>query len=634
MVGGRALNQVYHDIDFELFCAIIDQRDTAYARSLYAKAVAVGADPISFVIARGYENETSIYRRASEALDLSFSRQVPSAFEALPSAQTESLGYERRICGTLYGREVIFLSPTLDQLRALKLDMLRDDTRKKTVCIVPPRALKDAQMHANTILLFELTRQRLARKWPFASAHLELTRLWRTSFAVMLAGLIVLCVAPPFPIASMVLLLLFLFLPAWIRLVAIATQRRASPRLTQDRMRQDELPVYSVLVPLRDEAHMVPELARNLRALDYPPERLEVVFVVEAKSAETVAAVKRELDTPYFSLVSVPHAPPYTKPKALNYALPRTRGEIVVVYDAEDRPAPDQLQMVAAKFTAQPELDCVQCHLLVENADTNWLTALFAAEYGSLFGVLLPALADWNCPVPLGGTSNHFRMRALREVGGWDSFNVTEDADLGVRLARLRYRVDVMQSFTHEAMPETVNAWLAQRTRWMKGWMQTFLVHNRHPLTLLRDLGWRNFMIFEVLIGGMILSAPLHVVFLICLIARLMMGETIPLAELSLLQAMQYLVLITGWFSAIALSISGLSHLKRMDLLRHQILLPLYWGLISLAGVRAAYQLVRRPYFWAKTTHAPRIFAVPEHETKLAGTPHPSPLFAHEMTRR
>jgi cellulose synthase/poly-beta-1,6-N-acetylglucosamine synthase-like glycosyltransferase len=274
--------------------------------------------------------------------------------------------------------------------------------------------------------------------------------------------------------------------PGLLRIVA-SLPRRAQPevRLLAD----GELPVYTVLIPLRDEAHMVPMLRRAMSAIDYPPEKLDIKFVVEERSPRTIAAVKDVISDPRFRLVVVPEGPPRTKPKAVNYALPLARGAHLVIYDAEDVPQPGQLRLAASLFAADASLACLQAELVPDNADENALTALFAGEYAGLFGRLLPTLARLGLPIPLGGTSNHFRTDILRDLGGWDSYNVTEDADLGVRLRRRGLRAEPFASRTYEEAPTGLIAWMHQRTRWMKGWMQTYVVHSRDGVALKRDLG-------------------------------------------------------------------------------------------------------------------------------------------------
>jgi len=313
--------------------------------------------------------------------------------------------------------------------------------------------------------------------------------------------------------------------------------------------------------------------------------------------------VQQLLDDPRFELVVVPDAPPFTKPKALNYALPLVRGEHVAIYDAEDIPNPDQLRLAAAEFADDASVDCLQAELLVDNARENVLTGLFTGEYAGQFGIALPALAHWGFPMPLGGTSNHFRTRELREMGGWDAFNVTEDADLGVRLARLRYRTLMLSSQTYEEAPVTLDVWMRQRTRWMKGWMQTFIVHNNNPVRLWRDLGWKGFFGFELYVGSMILSPLMHTAFLAGLAIALVRGWQPSLGLPDPQTAAELAVLLVGYGGSYALVVAGLLRLGQKRLLRHQLLLPLYWILHTIAAALAAYELVVKPSFWAKTAH-------------------------------
>jgi hypothetical protein len=203
--------------------------------------------------------------------------------------------------------------------------------------------------------------------------------------------------------------------------------------------------------------------------------------------------------------------------------------------------------------------------------------------------------------MPLGGTSNHFRTERLLQLGGWDAFNVTEDADLGVRLARMRRRSGTLRSETAEEAPLTIGAWMMQRTRWMKGWMLTFVVHNRRAGQLCADTGWRSFLFFELFVGGMITSSLLHTLFLAIVLVRLASGESLTLRDP--LDLLCVVVLVAGYGGALALAVAGLVRRRAWRLMGYQLLLPIYWVLHSVAAVRAAYELMTRPYFWGKTEH-------------------------------
>ncbi len=259
-----------------------------------------------------------------------------------------------------------------------------------------------------------------------------------------------------------------------LRLLGLLSEHlvRRMPRILTD----DRLPVYTVAIALYREAAAVPGLIAALRNLNYPLEKLDIKLVIEPDDFETRRAIDRLQLGPPFEIIIAPDYGPRTKPKALNAALPFARGTFVAVFDAEDRPEPDQLRLALDAFAAGDErLACVQARLTIDNTADSWLTRLFTAEYAGLFDVFLPGLATWRLPLPLGGSSNHFRTSVLRQIGAWDPYNVTEDADLGMRLARFGYRTAVIPSTTYEEAPARFGPWLRQRTRWFKGWMQTWL---------------------------------------------------------------------------------------------------------------------------------------------------------------
>jgi cellulose synthase/poly-beta-1,6-N-acetylglucosamine synthase-like glycosyltransferase len=236
------------------------------------------------------------------------------------------------------------------------------------------------------------------------------------------------------------------------------------------------LPTYTIVAALYREAASIDGLLRALARLDYPPEKLDVILAVEADDAETRSAIERRTARLPVSIIVVPPGDPRTKPKALNAALPFARGDFIVIYDAEDRPEPDQLRRAYDAFArGGARLACVQARLSIDNTADGWLTGLFTAEYAGQFDVFLDGLTALRLPLPLGGSSNHFRTHVLRKACGWDAYNVTEDADLGMRLARLGYRSEMIASTTYEEAPAQFAPWLRQRTRWFKGWMRLTL---------------------------------------------------------------------------------------------------------------------------------------------------------------
>jgi cellulose synthase/poly-beta-1,6-N-acetylglucosamine synthase-like glycosyltransferase len=367
------------------------------------------------------------------------------------------------------------------------------------------------------------------------------------------------------------------------------------------------LPVYTIVVPLYQEAHMVDRLVAALERLDYPREKLDIKLVVEADDTETRAAVARRASGPRFEVIVAPPGPPRTKPKALAAALPFARGAFLVVYDAEDEPEADQLQVALAAFRkSSPQLACVQARLAIDNAADNWLTRQFTAEYAGLFEVFLPALAELGVPLPLGGTSNHFRTETLRRVGGWDPFNVTEDADIGIRLARFGYRTGVIASTTWEEAPGRFGAWLRQRTRWFKGWLQTWTVHMRAPRRLRRELGWGGFLAFQLIVGGTVLAALVHPFFLALVIGDLWSGVLAapsPTALDALHKGLTFTTLLSGYLCSAALGVIGLARRRMLGGAWVLVTIPIYWLLLSLAAWRALFQFVIAPYHWEKTEH-------------------------------
>jgi len=572
------------------------------ALALLTTALELEVDPLDYCAHRFGLGETMVMARAADWAGLEFFPVVPAGSSGRPVIEKiERLGEIRSLRMALLDLEIVYSAPRFETLLRLKLlHEIRPDLRR-LIAIVPHSAIRAELASLAEAPMMDAARHRMVRRWPRAAGQADAPRSARIGFVVLLATLIGLAILAPWLNAALFLPLvgLMLLIPALLRLAAAISRPPQPPPVPL--LGDSDLPVYTVLVPLRDEAHMVGQLAEALRRIDYPPEKLDVLFVVETRSLATVTAVQQELADPRFELVLVPDAMPRTKPKALNYAMPLVRGEHLVVYDAEDIPEPRQLRLAASTFAAYPELVCLQAELVIDNASEGPLAALFAGEYAGQFGLMLPLLARLGLPMPLGGTSNHFRADALRLVGGWDAFNVTEDADLGVRLARLNLTTATIDSRTGEEAPIHLGAWLKQRSRWMKGWMQTLIVHDRDWRSLLRDLGWPGFIGLHIYVGSMIFSAPLHSAFLLSFLVSVV---TLQLPGSFSWSAMLTLgIFIVGYLGPVLLVIAGLDRLKRLDLLAAQLLLPLYWLLHGVAMAMAAWELVISPFAWSKTRH-------------------------------
>ncbi len=402
------------------------------------------------------------------------------------------------------------------------------------------------------------------------------------------------------------LALAFIFL-GWSGLRVFAILLSSVPQRAALVRDNADLPLYSIIAAVYNEAESVPALVEALQSIDYPTERLDIKLIVERDDTLTRDALAQlDLAAP-FEVIVAPSAGPRTKPKALNAALPFVRGQYVVVYDAEDRPEPAQLRIALAAFeSGDRRLACVQARLTIDNTADSWLTRLFTAEYAGLFDVFLPGLAAFRMPLPLGGTSNHFRTETLRALGGWDPYNVTEDADIGIRLARHKLHTTIIPSSTYEEAPARTRAWIRQRTRWFKGYLQTWAVHMHNPLKLWRDLGTGGFLVFQMVVGGAVLAALVHGIFAAVVTWQLASGlfwSTKSGVFEVLFVGLYVTSLTTGYALSALLGFIGLSRRRALGSAWYLILTPCYWLLLSVAAWRAVFQLIRSPSRWEKTQH-------------------------------
>jgi len=377
------------------------------------------------------------------------------------------------------------------------------------------------------------------------------------------------------------------------------------------------LPAYTVLVPLRFESGMVPSLVKRLARLDYPRSKLQILFLVGVDDNETIESIRRQgVDnalTPsdfseysHMSIVKVPKAHVDTKPLVCNYGLELATGDYTVIFDAEDKPEPDQLKKAVAGFQVS-SLDtiCLQGKLTFYNSRKNMLTKFFTLEYGMWYDFFLPGLQSIGSPVPLGGTSNHFVTNALRQTGQWDPYNVTEDADLGMRIYRSNRKVRILNSYTYEEATSTMGAWLKQRARWEKGFLATLIVHLRHAGTLYKELGFKKFIYGVTIFFGnfyMPFINPLLWIITILWLFNVFTLGTLP----AYVWVPAVINLVVGNAIHITIHFLAALRLKRYDLIPFVFLVPLYWILISIATYKAVFELYFRPYQWNKTPHGRR----------------------------
>lgn len=383
-------------------------------------------------------------------------------------------------------------------------------------------------------------------------------------------------------------------------------------RITDDEARSlwdRSLPVYTVLVPAYHEPEVIGDLIAHLDRLEYPRDRLDIKLLLEEDDTETLTAARAAVTGDHYEIIEIPYSEPRTKPKALNFGLRRARGRrgkgMVTIYDVEDRPDPLQLRRAVAAFRAVDDsVACLQAKLAYHNTDQNIITRWFTVEYAMWFGQLLPGLVAQSAPLPLGGTSNHFRRASLEELGGWDAYNVTEDADLGVRLHRAGYRTRVLDSVTQEEANSDFVNWIKQRSRWYKGYMQTFLVHMRHPRQLRREVGSWGVLGFCLFVGGTPFLALVNPLFwtmtVLWFIAR---PELIAALFPPWLYYLNLLCLVVGNFAFVYTFMLSARLTRSPGLVLAAAISPAYWVMMSIAAIKALLQLINAPSFWEKTFH-------------------------------
>jgi hypothetical protein len=379
-------------------------------------------------------------------------------------------------------------------------------------------------------------------------------------------------------------------------------------------LRDEDCPPYTILIPLYHETETLKELIASIGRMDYPKDKLDAIFLLEEDDHETreaFAALKGATggETPpvpqYIRGVVVPDMQPKTKPKACNLGLYLARGKYLVIYDAEDRPEPDQLKKAVIAFSrVPPEVVCIQAKLNFYNPRQNLLTRLFTVEYSQWFDLFLPGLDGLAHPIPLGGTSNHFITARLRELHGWDPFNVTEDCDLGVRLALRRGVTRMLDSTTWEEACSDLGFWIRQRSRWIKGYIQTYLVHCRRPLRMFRRLGLAKTFGFHMMIGGTpvcLLINPLYwVLALFWLVFRSEAVSWLFPFPIILIGAA---CMFAGNFIFIYAGVLAAYRRGYYDLVKTSLLFPFYWVLMSVGAWKGFLQLLWKPNYWEKTKH-------------------------------
>ena len=452
----------------------------------------------------------------------------------------------------------------------------------------------------------------LAHRRPDWSAVQPLTRVQRTGMIALLGVLVGFSVCCPLRTAQVliagctvfyVIVTLYKFIVIRASLSPSAIMRFSPDELAAQEPR--EWPLFSILVPMYKEPETVKQMVASLAAMDYPADKKDVQILLEADDAVTLAAARAVAMPPGFRVTEIPVSFPRTKPKACNVGLRLAKGTYLVIYDAEDLPEKDQLKKAVLAFEASSEkVVCVQSRLNYYNPRQNVLTRWFTAEYSAWFDLQLPGLAALGAVIPLGGTSNHFKVKVLRELMGWDAYNVTEDCDLGVRLARAGYATRMLETTTWEEACSQLTFWIKQRTRWQKGYIQTWFVHMRRPLALAKELGVVNFLHYQLLVGGGTFSVLINPLFwVMALIWFVFRPEGVSQLFPGPVFAAGAVCLFLGNFVFVYINLLGCCKRKNDSLMWSSLLTPLYWVMMSYSGWRAFIQFFRDPFVWEKTRH-------------------------------
>lgn len=568
------------------------------------------------LIASGLLDASTFYEALAEALGLPYLDAInPDNVFLTEHIDTQLVSGPMLRLSRPANHAMLVIAPEARGLATLLERLSAVPAMREGLAVSSPAAIRAAIWSANRQQRVERAVNRLFSDTADLSARVVLTG--RQGFALGVSAATLPMLVAAFPMEALfvthITLSAIYLMATGFRAAALQVGRKTTATRPGDANQQKQsapLPVYTVLVAAYREEQMVPQMIQALDRLDWPRSRLDIKIVCEADDRPTVEAVRAHAKGSHYEVVEVPDFGPRTKPKALLYAMAGVRGDYVVVYDAEDRPHPGQLQEAYARFEAgPPELACLQAPLNIANAAASPIAAIFSLEYAGQFRSLLPLLGRLRLPMPLGGTSNHFRAEVLGGVLAWDPFNVTEDADLGIRLHRLGYRCDVLTLPTLEDAPTTWPIWLKQRSRWFKGWLQTILVHFRAPRRLHREIGWRGMGAILLTTGGMLFSALAHPLLGVFILRSIWLFWTGGWTAIGLWEQSLFVVdlgNILGSYSLFAiLGRKPMTPQERQALGNCWTGVPFYWIMLSRGAWHAVTEIYRRPFLWHKTPHAP-----------------------------
>lgn len=540
-------------------------------------------------------------------VDLSAYDPEEAPTDAVPDTVARRLG-----CVPFAGDENLLFVAISDALTDAEAAELRSHTSLNVdLFLAPAVEIEDFRRRVHRDAYTRIALSDLRERFPESSAHEVLSGGQKVALLVAAVALLGFLIWNP----TTTLIVVFAAASVFYLLTALYKLVASFSALNHDylihitpkdlaAMNEHDLPIYTILVPLFREAAVIPYLVQGIESIDYPKTKLDVKLLCEEDDDETIDAVRAMSLPPHFDTVIVPPSQPQTKPKACNFGLLGARGEFVVIYDAEDRPDPMQLKKAVMMFrNSHDSIACIQSKLNFFNQETNWLTRWFSIEYSLLFDLLLPGLDARKDPIPLGGTSNHIKLSVLDEIGAWDPYNVTEDADLGIRLQAAGYRTTMMDSTTYEEANTEVGSWVRQRSRWIKGYLQTWLVYMRNPVRTLGALGIKGFISYMLLIGGTFIFLINPFFWALTTIFTLTQAGFIEQLFPGWVFFLAAAMLFIGNFVFVYLGLIAAVRRGDDNLATYALFLPFYWGLMSVAAWKGFIQLITNPFYWEKTEH-------------------------------
>ena len=582
-------------------------------------------DPVAFAIVNKIVKRKNFYPNLATVLNLPYYQEIPQTISS--SQQSihqipEKILIKHTIYCLIQNNKLIIITSNPFLTQSIVKDLIQfTNTKSYQLAISNPVEIRNALSHAFYLCNVTITQYQVHTQQPHLSSktsthknHILLT--YKIFLITTILSLIFFPYKTLLTIYIITNCIYFAINPLkiYVFLKGLKQLRRNHFNLqTIQAITYQELPIYTLLVPLRNEPKIVKKIVKNLLNLEYPKDKLDIKIIVDVDDIPTITALKKigvglssndaSKKSQILDLVIVPESDIATKPRVCNYALAYSKGTYCVIYDAEDRPQRYQLLQAYLGFM-DSTLDtvCLQAKLNYYNSRQNILTRLFSLEYGFWFDYYLQGLQAIDAPIPLGGTSNHFITDSLKRLGTWDPYNVTEDADLGMRIYRHNYKTDTIDSYTYEEANSQLTNWIRQRTRWQKGFLQTFIVHSRDISKLYNDLGFRRFYHSIIIFGGNfflpLFNPFLWFIFLASLFSSWTLGSVG--WEISLIALFN---LIIGNLTYLIIHLLAALKSGKKRLIPFTILLPFYWGIISLATIRASYQYLVKPYYWEKTTH-------------------------------